>query len=48
MDSKYRRRPPASRLEHLLARLLRRYVAPKAVVPRVDVAHTEVIEFRQA
>lgn len=48
MDTKYRRRPSTSRLEHLLARLMRLHVAPKAVMPRVDVAHTEVIEFRQA
>lgn len=48
MDSMYRRRPPASRLEHLLALLLRGYVAPKVVVSRVDLAHTAVIEFRQA
>lgn len=48
MDTTYGRRPPSSRLEHLLARLLRGHVAPKAVVPRVDLAHTEVVEFRQA
>ena len=43
METMYRRRPPASRLERLLDRLLSRHVTLEAVVPRVDVAHTEVI-----
>ena len=48
MDTSYGRRLPTSRLERLLARLLRGHDAPKALVPRVDLAHTEVVEFRQA
>ncbi len=48
MKNSYSRRPAVSRVEHLLARLLLNQSRPGPAEPRVDVAHTEDVEFRQA
>ena len=48
MKNSYRRRPPGSRLERLLTRLTFNQARPGPAEPRVDLAHTEDVEFRQA
>jgi hypothetical protein len=48
MKNAYRRRPPVSRLERLLTRLLLHQSRPGSAEARVDLAHTEDVEFRQA
>lgn len=47
MKNSYRRRPPFSRLERLLTGLLPNQSRPDPAETRVDVAHTEEVEFRQ-
>jgi hypothetical protein len=48
MDAVYRRPPPVSRLERLLARLLLRKSYPGPADPRVDLVHAEDAHFTQA
>jgi len=48
MKKTYRRRPPASRLERLLTGLLLNRSDPGRAEPRLDFAHTEDVELRQA
>lgn len=48
MKNSYRRRPPVSRLERLLTGLLPNPSRRGPAETRVDVAHTEEVEFRQA
>jgi hypothetical protein len=48
METTYRRRQPASRLERLLARLLLGHPRHRHSEARVDLVHGEDIELRQA
>lgn len=48
MGTIYRRRRLVSRLERVLARLLLHQSRPGLVEPRLDLVHTEDVEFKQA
>jgi hypothetical protein len=48
MDTIYHRRPPVSRLERLLNRLLLGHSRHASPQPRFDLVHAKDIEFRQA